>query len=101
MLHRQTCEPSANANCVARGSDQLVAHGNRLERIALASSLGRFFELTAKACSEGSPDAGSHGAWLEVLKLSRPIPQCTHSLGRLVRERVNQATWIDKMLLDY
>ena len=73
----------------------------RLERLALTSSLGKFFELSATACQEHASNPVEHEPWLEVLKLTRPIPRCTHSLGRLVRERVNQATWIDKMLLDY
>ncbi len=73
----------------------------RLERIAVASALGRFFALIASTCEEESQPAPALEEWRTVLKLAHPLPRCEATLGRLVRERVNQATWIDRMLLDY
>lgn len=76
----------------------------RQQREPLKECLKRFFELARQARDdEATPDADSTAAcpWGEALQLPGTLPDCADRLQRLVDERVNQATWIDRMMLDY
>jgi hypothetical protein len=72
----------------------------RLERIAVSSCLERFFDLAADACHPEVTNAVGAAQWTEALQLPRPPVRGAGGLDRLVRERINQATWTDRMLLD-
>ena len=78
----------------------------RQQREPLKESLKRFFELARHARDEEStPESDASTAtacpWSEALQLPGALPDCEERLQRLVDERVNQATWIDRMMLDY
>lgn len=76
----------------------------RQQREPLKESLKRFFELARLARDEEATsvaEAPETCPWSEALHLPGTLPDCDERLQRLIDERVNQATWIDRMMLDY
>jgi hypothetical protein len=75
----------------------------RQERTALRSSLRMFFQMASELRREHThPEMPAEEcAWLKALRLYDPLPTQPDSLEKLVNDRVNQATWIDRMMLDY
>lgn len=76
----------------------------RQERTALKAGLKRFFEL-ASARRQEHLDCSTYPAecsWLKALRMHHPLPNRPETLEKLVVDRVNQATWTDRMMmLDY
>ena len=74
----------------------------RLERAALVSSLTRFLEMSFDGLRESSVDQAEQSVWLRALALPHPPAQvdCLKP-DELVQDRINQATWVDRMLMDF
>lgn len=74
----------------------------RLERPAVVSALETFFESVATLLAHETEEEEHAAEWLETVGLDcRPSKFDKDSLNKIVTERVNQATWIDRMMMDY
>jgi hypothetical protein len=74
----------------------------RVERAALVSSLSRFFEMSFEVLRESSSDQTTRTSWTRALALSNPLPSVdSTATAELVQDRINQATWVDRMLMDF
>ncbi len=74
----------------------------KMERPAVVSSLETFLESVSNVLG-AEPDELAHAEdWLETVGMDcRPTHFNRETLRKKVEERVNQATWTDRMVLDY
>ncbi|MBI1841127.1 MAG: hypothetical protein HYR88_09780 [Verrucomicrobia bacterium] len=74
----------------------------RLERPSLVSSMECFFELFTGLLAREPGDPDQMRAWMGAVGLKSDAPlRSPLEVERMVVDRVNQATWTDKMLLDF
>lgn len=74
----------------------------RQERASLVSSLETFFQRFFSLTDEDTDDSDQLKAWtLAVGFKSSTFAREPSDVRRMVIDRINQATWTDKMLLDF